>query len=224
MPGGTLRKRLQTVWLLILLLALTQLAIVTPIHTQTQVAQVIPSTHIIGGFSATTTAQIANAAQDGVQTIFYYGNPPAQNSVLGQSLQSLHMKIVDGFISSNLHYYECQKARTLKPPPYGLNSYCGQASYPTFAGDNAFLARIAAHLKQSQSNPLILGYWVLDDWAWWDAGGARQLLIQIHALIQQYTPARPAICGFGASLTTNHTFGWNDWLANNFSSYCGDEK
>ena len=89
--------------------------------------------------------------------------------------------------------------------------------------ENVFLAAIAAHLQAVKNNRLIVGYWVLDDWVSWDAGGARQLLIKIHQLTQQYTPGRPAICGFGGSIGLNQVYGWADWLADNFSPQGCDE-
>ena len=179
--------------------------------------------HIIGGFSATTPEKAIQAATTGIQVEFQYGNPPTENSKLGQQLHSLHMKVVDGFIASYLHYYECQRSRSMSPPPVELDTYCVPGSYPTFASEDTFFAAITAHLKRVANNPLIIGYWVLDDWVPWDRGGARLLLIKIHTLIQQYTPARPAICGFGGSLIANHTFSWADWVAANFSPYGCDE-
>ncbi|GLV55974.1 hypothetical protein KDH_28180 [Dictyobacter sp. S3.2.2.5] len=158
----------------------------------------------------------------GIQVEFQYGNPPAENSELGQKFNALHMKVVDGFIASYLHYYECQRSRSIIPPPPALNTYCAYG-YPRFSGEETFLAAIAAHLQHVINNHLIIGYWVLDDWMPWDKGNAKQLLVKIHALIQQFTPDRPAICGFGGTLTANHTFGWDDWVADNFSPDGCDE-
>ena len=62
------------------------------------------TTHIIGGFSIDTPIRLTRAAGDGVQVVFYYGQPPSESSVLGQKLASLHMKVVDGFISSYLRF------------------------------------------------------------------------------------------------------------------------
>lgn len=179
----------------------------------------IQKMHIVGGFSANTAEKIANASADGVKTVFYYGNPPTQDSAIGQQLQSLHMNMVDGFISSNLYYYECQRLRARPIRPTGLSSYCGQKVYPTFANQNVFLTTIATHLQVASKNQLIIGYWVLDDWLSADAGGAKSLLIKIHRLVQQYTPGRSAICGFGSSLWpgSNSTGGWTDNRAANFS-------
>jgi hypothetical protein len=179
--------------------------------------------HTFGGFSVNTPEKALRAAQTGVRVEFQYGNPPVENGALGQMLQSLHMKVVDGFISSSMFYYECQRSRTMMPPPYALKAYCGRGVYPTFANDDAFLSAMAAHLRQAMNSRLIIGYWVLDDWAPWDEGSARQLLIKIHALIHEYTPGRAAICGFGGTLYEDATPGWSDSVAANFSPQGCDE-
>ncbi|GCF10084.1 hypothetical protein [Dictyobacter arantiisoli] len=174
-------------------------------------------THLVGGFSMTTPARAIQASTEGVQVVFQYGNPPSEHDPLGQKLQALHMKVVDGYIASNLYYYECQRSRAMVPPPVGLDAYCGQRVYPTFTDEDAFLSTIRAHIQQSMTNPLIIGYWVLDDWAPWDEGSARGLLAKIHHFIQLYTPGHPAICGFGGTLYTDMSPGWDDEVANNFS-------
>ncbi len=174
------------------------------------------TTHIIGGFSIDTSIRLTRAAGDGVQVVFYYGQPPSESSALGQKLASLHMKVVDGFISSYLYYYECHRTRTIKPP-HGYSLYCLDDTHPELSTENALLETIATHLGQVKDNQLIIGYWVLDDWVSWDAGSARQLLMKIHALIQQYTPERPTICGLGGFINAGTTYSWSDWLADNFS-------
>ncbi len=176
------------------------------------------NTHIIGGFSTNTPARAAKAAADGIQIEFNYGQPPSESSVLGQKLQSLHMKVVDGYIASYLYYFECHRIKELRPSLLGSGEYCAKDYYPSLTNENVFLATIAAHLKQVKDNQLIIGYWVLDDWVQWDTGSARQLLIKIHQLIQQYTPGRPAICGFGGFIYPGTAYHWSDWLADNFSA------
>lgn len=176
--------------------------------------------HLTGGFSVDTPEKVATAADEGVQVVFYYGQPPAENSQLGQKLQALHMHVVDGFIASYLYYYECHRTQTVKPPPPGVRAYCATDFHPELIDEEAVLAVIAAHLQQVGRNHLIAGYWVLDDWVPWDVGSARGLLIKVHDLIQQDTPGRPAICGFGGFLGRRPAgagFGWLDRLADNFS-------
>jgi hypothetical protein len=103
--------------------------------------------------------------------------------------------VIDGFISSFLHYYECHRTAILRPSLEGPGQYCHTDPYPYLNDEKVLLTVIAAHLKQVQDNLLIIGYWVLDDWMQWDVGSARQILIKIHQLMQQYTPGRPAFAG-----------------------------
>ena len=176
----------------------------------------IQDTHVIGGFSVDNLARLSRAAADGVQVVFYYGQPPSESSALGQKLESLHMKVIDGFIASYLYFYECHRTTLIKPPP-GYSPYCSYDYHPELSNENLLLAAIANHLQQVKDNPLITGYWVLDDWVPWDAGSARESLIKIHALIQQYTPGRPAICGLGGFIEPGSGYQWSDWITDNFS-------
>ncbi len=183
----------------------------------------VDKTPILGGFSITTPEEATKAAMNGVQVVFQYGQPPSENDELGRKLKSLHMKVVDGYISSYLYYYECHRTHTVKRPPAGVVNPCTDDPHPELNSENALLANIADHLQQEKDNSLIIGYWVLDDWVSWDAGSARHLLIKIHELIQQYTPGRPAICGFGGSIDPYFRYGWEDNLADNFSPQGCDE-
>jgi hypothetical protein len=173
--------------------------------------------HILGGFSIDTPVRAANAAADGIQVIFKYGQPPSEEDSLGQKLQDLDMKVIDGYIWSHLYYYECHRTTELMPSLLGPDQYCQKDPDPSITNENALLAAVAAHLKQVKDNPLVIGYWVLDDWVQWDAGSARPLLVKIHQLIQRYTPDRPAICGFGGGIGLRQEYVWADWLADNFS-------
>ena len=177
---------------------------------------------ILGGFSIDTPNRAASAAAEGVQIAFEYGEPPSVSSALGQKFQSLHMRVVDGYIASFLYYYECHRTALLRPSLLGSGQYCQNDPYPYLNNESALLATIAAHLKQVKNNPLIIGYWVLDDWVQWDAGSARPILMKIHQLIQQYTPERPAICGFGGGIGLHQKYGWEDWIADNFSPQACD--
>ncbi len=194
--------------------------IISAMITQIALNNIYQPSHkdfIIGGFSINTPEKATNAAADGAQVAFEYGQPPSEKSKLGQKLQALHMKVIDGYISSYLYYYECHRTKELRPSLLGLGQYCDSDPYPSLIDANALLAIIAAHLKQVKDNHLIIGYWVLDDWVQWDAGSARPILIKIHQLIQQYTPDRPAICGFGGTIGLHQGYGWQDWIADNFS-------
>src|SRR5258708_1426414 len=190
---------------------------------QTNVPNEFYKSHILGGFSIDTPEQATKAATDGVQVAFQYDLPPSENDKLGQKLQSLHMKVIDGYISGLLHNYECHRTKELMPSLLGPGQYCQDDPYPYMTDANVLLATVATHLKQVKDNQLIIGYWVLDDWVQWDAGSAQQILIKIHHLIRQYTPDRPAICGFGGDIGLNKEYGWGDWIADNFSPQACDK-
>jgi hypothetical protein len=179
--------------------------------------------HILGGFSIDTPERAEKAAAAGVQEVFLYGSPPSEEDKLGQKFQSLHMKVVDAIPWSYLYDYECYRTRTVKPPPAGYGAYCATDSHIEITSESTLLKYVSAHLQQVKNNQLIIGYWVLDDWVQWDAGSARSLLIKIHQLIQQYTPGRPAICGFGGSIGLHQDYGWDDSVADNFSPQGCDE-
>ena len=212
-------KRMLTLFILLIIFCV----IAFLIFAQTNAPNKIYKTHILGGFSIDTPESATKAAADGVQVAFQYGQPPSASDKLGQKLQSLRMKVVDGFIASYLYYYECHRTQELRPSLLAPGQYCVDDSHPELTDENALLATITTHLKQEKNNQLIVGYWVLDDWVQWDAGSARQILIKIHQLIQQYTPGRPAICGFAGSITSDHQSGWDDWIADNFSPQGCDE-
>ena len=62
------------------------------------------------------------------------------------------------------------------------------------------LEAVEAQVREDAADPLVHGYWVLDDWPSWDGGSGRILLQEIHAVIERITPGDPAICGFGGTL------------------------
>jgi hypothetical protein len=186
-------------------------------HAQTNTSNAFSNTHILGGFSIDTPERATKAVRDGVQVVFKYGQPPSLSDKLGQKLQALHMKVIDGYIWSLLYYYECHRLETVKPAPSDQGQYCQKDYRPDLQDESALLSAVAAHLKQVKENRLIIGYWVLDDWVSRDAGSARQLLVKVHNLIRQYTPDRLSICGFGGDIWLNQRYGWNDWIADNFS-------
>ena len=216
-----MRKWLPTLLILLLIFILIALSILFIRFVKLQSPTNIPGdfykTHILGGFSIDTPAKVSSAAHDGVQVVFKYGQPPIESDQLGQKIGSFHMKVIDGYISSLLYYYECHRTKILRPALVGQGQYCQDDSHPYLSDQKVLLATIVTHLKQVKDNQLIIGYWVLDDWVQWDTGSARQILISIHQLIQQYTPGRPAICGFGGSVGLHQGYGWNDWVADNFS-------
>jgi hypothetical protein len=198
---------------------------VTNPHVQKAGSHTVPPTspasalyHISGGFGIDTPSKAIDAASDGLKFTLFYGTPPTPTSPIGLQLQALHFKIIDGFISSTLYFYECHKSKTIPHPSPAIANYCQRDYYPSYTSDDAVLAVIKAHLQSVLSNPLIGGYWVLDDQASWDTPGYDKSILQkIHALIQQYTPNYPTICGFGADLGISNTSSWNPALALNFT-------
>lgn len=218
-------KRAHKILFLAIILSILSFVIISVYYRQnplqpgsTPAAGELSKTHILGGFSIDTPERATKAAMDGVQVVFKYGQPPSEGDTLGQKLESLRFKVVDGYVWALIYYYECHRTKELRPSLVGPGQYCEDDPYPNLTDENALLAAVTAHLKQVKTNQLIIGYWVLDDWVQWDAGSARQLLIRIHNLIQRYTPGRPTICGFGADVyPSGNASGWSDWLASNFS-------
>lgn len=171
-------------------------------------------THFIGGFGIDTPERVTKAAADGIQVVFKYGEPPSLADSLGQALNSLHMKVIDAMPWTYLYRYECHRLNKSGSSSV-FASYC-TGDYPEMTDEKALYVAIAAHLQQVLANHLIIGYWSLDDWVR-EAGNAKQILMNIHTLIQKYTPGRPTICGFGGSMGLHRNFQWEDWVADNFS-------
>lgn len=219
--GNQLRNRLAiflTLLILLILIGLPAVFVKYQIFTApTSPSNVFYSTHILGGFSIDTPGRATNAGEDGIQIAFEYSQPPSEQGLLGQKFQSIHMQVIDGAIWGYIYDYECHHTRELKPQLLGAGQYCQSDPDPSLSSTDALLAIIATHLKQVKDNGLIIGYWVLDDWVQWDAGSAKPLLMKIHQLIQRYTPGRPAICGFGGIVGLHQKYGWEDWIADNFS-------
>ena len=187
-------------------------SLVTPPSHQTTSLTPLPSapalTKFIGGFSIESDAEIANAVATGVQITVIYGNTPGEtNDTLGAALQAQHMKVLDTLPWVYLHYYECH-----------LDKSCPLTTYPELTSPQAVLSDLSAHLAQVQHNSLVIGYWVLDDWAY-PAGSGKDLLVQMNRLIHQYTPGKPSLCGFGGEIPPlpETTFQWRDSTAANFS-------
>jgi hypothetical protein len=168
--------------------------------------------HFIGGFSMVSSAMVGDAANDGVQVDLLYGGPPSPSSEVGQALDAHQMRVIDGVLWMYIEFYECHRLHT-----------CSETILPELTSAQAVLQAVTVHLQQMRNNPLILGYWMLDDWPRSDPGSARDLLVQIHRLIHQYTPGRPAICGFAGALEPLHSakIGWNDKTARAFPNLQG---
>lgn len=174
---------------------------------------------IRAGFSIDTVAGVDSAASLGINTAFSYGAPFTPSDPVGVEMKARGMHEVDAGFASDLFYYECHRTHTVIPPPSGrANTYCATDLNPSMNSETALLAAIDAKLQADAANPLISGYWVLDDWATWDAGSARTVLQDIHAHIVQNTPRKPAICGFGAGIDLPGVIAWYPPLALNYSN------
>jgi hypothetical protein len=163
---------------------------------------------------------VANAAAQGITTDILYGGPPRPASELGRALSKHHMAVVDARFSGELFYWECHRTHTVAPPPKNqANDYCTDDAKPNVDTKAVVLSTIARWLRQDADNPLVRGYWVLDDWPYWDGGSARGLLQSIHREIHRATPSYPAICGFGgAVLRSGRRGGFALSTAENYSN------
>lgn len=168
--------------------------------------------HTFGGFAIATPDEATNAAGEGLNEAQLYGKAATPSDPLGQTFQSLGMHEMDGYPEVLLYEYECHRSYVV--PHAG--SPC-PVDYPNVSSQSVLLSLIKAYLQQSAGNRLVNAYWVLDDWPAWDYGSAKTILQQVHALIQQYTPGRAAICGFGASFGVPGDDHWADGIADNFS-------
>ncbi|MBV8491710.1 MAG: hypothetical protein JO199_14385 [Candidatus Eremiobacteraeota bacterium] len=176
--------------------------------------------HAIIGFSVDTPQRVAIAAKQGVTTTILYSGSPTPNSALAKALQAGGVNVIDGSLSGYLFYWECHRTHTVAPPPksYGKNSYCSTDEDPRFDSDAAVLRAVRAQLARDAKRPYVVGYWVLDDWPWWDSGSGRTLVQSVHALIAAKAPGRPAICGFGAGIGRGHHYFWDPGTGKNYSN------
>ncbi|MDQ0031462.1 hypothetical protein [Arthrobacter bambusae] len=166
-----------------------------------------------GGWNLETPELVASAASAGVTVAFLYGAAPQPSSSLGTALSNRHMRVVSGEVSDLVSAYECTRTHTVAPKPSGAppGDYCGPD--PGYTLPN-LLTDVRALVQRDRNNPLVAGYWVLDDTPDWDFGSLRTVLSDIRALIPtEY----PAICGFSANLEPNGDDFWEPGLAENFT-------
>jgi len=175
--------------------------------------------HMKAGFSINSVAAVDNAVALGVNTAIIYGTPYTPADPVGAEMRAKGMREVDGGFASELYYYECHRTHTVALPPTGqTNTYCATDAQPAINSESALLAAIDTKLQADAANPLILGYWVLDDWATWDSGSAKLVLQAVHSHIQSYTPSYPAICGVGFGIDKPGISDWVPGLALNYSN------
>ncbi len=176
-------------------------------------------THETLGFSVDSVARVDNAASLGVTTAVAYGTPFTPSDPVGAEMLAKGMHEVDAGLASQLFYYECHRTHTVALPPNGTpNVYCPIDEVPSVDSEAALLAAIDVKLQADAHNPLIIGYWVLDDWALWDSGSAKIVLQHIRTHIRHYTPFYPAICGIGVAVTQSTENLWEPHIALNYSN------
>ena len=177
------------------------------------------TTGLVVGFGANTPARVAKAASLGIDTDILYEGAPSPASRLGKALQAAHMTVIDARISTELFFWECHRTHTVAPPPEGeRNTYCSRDDEPS-VDSSAVLATVGEYVRQDAANPLVGGYWVLDDWAPWDGGSGRELLVEVRGEIEAATPAYPTICGFGGSIEkSGEAGGFAAGIAGNYSA------
>lgn len=172
--------------------------------------------HATVGFSVDTPQRAAIAARQGIDTTILYGGSPAPQSRLAKALVKNGIAVIDAGISSDLDYWECYRTLTVAPPPSGY-TWCNKTE-TQITSTAALLHDVKKLLEHDAKRPYVIGYWMLDDWPFWDAGSARSVLAQIHALIAQVTPGEPAVCGFGAGVGKPHQVFWDPGTGKNYSN------
>lgn len=177
-------------------------------------------THLVVGFGPRKPRLVPGAAALGITADILYDGPPQPRSSLGRALARAHITAIDARVSDELHAWECHRTHTVAPPPNGRpNNYCSADIDPTSDSKEVVLARVKEYLREDAVNPLVSGYWALDDWPYWDGGSAHELLQEVHAEIEEVTPGYPAICGFGGSVEEDgEPEGFEVSTAANFSS------
>jgi hypothetical protein len=177
-------------------------------------------THAIIGFSVDSPKRAAIAGGQGINTTILYEGSPAPGSALERALRAQGISVVDAGVSGILFLWECHRTHTIKPPPssYKYNPYCRTDEDPKIDSQKVVLRDVASILAKDAGRSYVVGYWVLDDWAWWDSGSAHELLQKVHALIVSKTPGRPAICGFGAGVGLPGKVDWDPGTAANYSN------
>ncbi len=168
------------------------------------------------GFSVDSPARAAIAARQGVTSTILYGSAPPRGSALARALAAHRISAIDGGVSSLLYEWECYRTLTVKPPPHGY-AWCGSGA-GAIASTAELLRRVKLLAAKDARLPYVSGYWVLDDWPWWDYGSAHGVLPLVHAALAAATPGLPAICGFGATVGRPGQAMFDPGLARNYSN------
>ncbi|MDQ2714061.1 MAG: hypothetical protein M3Z08_04065 [Chloroflexota bacterium] len=170
------------------------------------------SAFFTAGFQIDTASDAYNAANSGIQQAFTYGDIHAEDSDLGRTFKSLHIKQVDGGISSYLYQYECHR---LYQQHFHLQHFCSQ-DYPGM-DHQRLITLVKAEIASAKRTTLRAGYWILDDWPGADEGSAKSLLREITSIIHSEDPGIRSICGFGAELGVNYEDLLNPAVVENYA-------
>jgi hypothetical protein len=160
-----------------------------------KLATVSKSAYFTAGFSIIKASDAFDASNDGIQQAFMYGGLYSEDSQLGRTFKTLHIKQVDGEISSYLYAYECHR---LYQQHLDIQKFCSQ-DYPGM-DHQQLIDLVKGEIARAKKTTLRAGYWILDDWPASDEGSAKSLLPEIAGIIHTQDPGMPAICGFGAEL------------------------
>lgn len=183
------------------------------------------TTPFTGGFEIDSQARVLDARRYPIQYDLLYNDPasPTFLAVL-PSLQAAHMGIIGGFLSADLNHYECWRAWYVLQKADA--NWCSQATasiYNTSGPNNLSTNPQDPHYATSlykivgeglstilsgnpALEPLVQGFWVLDDQPVWETPGyAQPILQQIHAQIASAyasfkLAAPPTMCGFIGSI------------------------
>ena len=200
------------------LFVLIAASLIATVNAASPAVRALPA-HSIIGFSVDTPKRASTAAIQGVTTTILYGGSPAPGTALAKALEANGISVIDGSVSGWLYYWECHRTHTVAPPPvsYSSNPYCATDYYPNVT-ERVVLNEVGKVLKRNAGRSYVVGYWVLDDWPFWDPGSGRELLEKIHALIARQPAPLPAICGFGAAVLPLGQVGWDPGTAKNYSN------
>jgi hypothetical protein len=183
------------------------------------------SSRFVAGFTIEKPGRVRKAASLGVTRDILYGTLPTPQSKLGQAVTQTGMRIVDGRISSEIFYWECHRVHTVAlPPPEYAGRYCATDVRPSVDSPAVVLHAVEGWAREDAANPMVAGYWTLDDWPPWDSGGpAKGLLQEVRSALEAATPTYPVICGFGGSIEPiGQGEGFEHAAAENFSPQgCG---
>lgn len=159
------------------------------------------SSNIIGGWNIDSVDIVQKAAAAGVNTAFIRQEPPSSTSDLGKAMIQANMQVISNSVWKFIYKYECYKTWGSQTPPSDASPPC-QTDFWTIPSLNALFNAVTTYLQQDsvKNNPLIKGYWVLDDWPGTDPGGARDILPAVRQAIHQYAPGKIVICGFGLNV------------------------